>query len=157
MTCNHTPTQTFTVMESLSKIRHKLSNITMGLYAQDSNTQTIAIDEISKLISIIDFLLIKPSSISSKIDGQFNNFTGTIAFDTAYLTKFVNLTGSSLEQEDECLILISERFTQELPTPEENGNTLLSLAIRTFVSNTNSFLNFGPIKSIHIPLERGKL
>ena len=152
MTCKHLPNDLSLESTSLRSIRHKLSNIIMGLYGDQIDTNDVAISELSRIITIIDFIQYQPVNKLQDVLALQNLIKEPIQLDERYLEMFINIFPSTFELDNNCLVIKPTNLNYKTSDLSSKSTSLDVLAIKSFLNKSESFTNDEEVFTIHKPL-----
>lgn len=153
MPCKHLPNDLLPESTSLRSIRHKLSNIIMGLYGDQIDTSDIAISELSRIITIIDFTQYQPDNKLQNVRALQNLIKEPLQLDDRYLEMFINIFPSTFKLDNKCLVIKPTNFNYKTSDLYSESTSLDVLALKSFLNKSESFANYEEVFTIHKPLE----
>lgn len=152
MTCKHITTDSLLESNSLQSIRHKLSNIIMGLYADELDTTAIAISELSRIITILDFIQYQPDNKLQEVSQLHTLIKSPLLLDDRYFNLFLVIFPSTFKLEGNCLVIIPTNLENKMMDLSIKSTSLDVLALRSFLNKSESFINKEKGFTIHKPL-----
>jgi hypothetical protein len=125
----------------------------MGLYGDQIDTSDIAISELSRIITIIDFTQYQPDNKLQNVRALQNLIKEPLQLDDRYLEMFINIFPSTFKLDNKCLVIKPTNFNYKTSDLYSESTSLDVLALKSFLNKSESFANYEEVFTIHKPLE----